>query len=946
MLKQKIFRQFLPLVFALLPLLVASAQTVNTGTLRGRVLDQSGAAVGGAALEVTNLATGIRRRTQTDEAGFFLLPGLSVTGGYSLTCVKSGFADEKVESVELRAGETAEAVVTLRPRGEQSTVTVYGTTDGIRSDSSQLGVRLDAAKLDETPVAGRKLTSFVLLNSAVRPARGTGDLFLNNTLFVANGSGRRQTTFSLDGSTGDDAWGRQTIFTNVPLSSVQEATVLTNAFSAEYGRTAGGVYNVVTRTGTNDFHGEFYGLWRPGGVQARAPLATRTTEDTLGQYSGQVSGPIFKDRTHFLVSAEYNRQNRDAVITSSLAPGLFTGEYRQTLFLGRLDHRINDRNTIFGRFSLERFFDSNPSDAVGGIALPSAARTFTRNTYTAQISETATLSNRIVNEVRAQYQLGSPITQFQPMTPSVQFVRPGVATEGESRRGTLFSRQFQIADTVSFSLSKHFLKIGGDFIYSRSGGDGQEFGNGFLLGQFTLKTGVTAPIAQLTVNDVQRFTQTFGSQSYTVDQELYSLFIQDDYKIRRDLTLNLGLRYERQTFSDDENNFAPRIGLAYNVAGNAKTVIRAGYGMYYSQLRANLQAGFSIGGPTGLFSFSAAPGQLGFPTTLAPLPALPTGAAVPARDITIRPGRRAYYNQFFDVSRLRFYPEALLNPYTQQWTLGIEQDLGRKWILSLDYVGAHTINIDRSVDLNSPSAFVRTAPGQVRSAAAADAARPIVPVANGFRRIVGTVNSGEAYYQALQVNLRRQFANRFSLLASYTVSHTINTVEPDAPGQDSNDANLLGRLERGNSLLDQRHRAVISGWYQLPFRFSAGGVVTMASGRPYNITTGTDNNGDGVNNDRPVVGGSLLGRNAGRGSSIYDVGMFVEHVFRFKTDRFGFRVRAEALNLFNHANIVGRNGTYGNAANGVPLATLGQPLGGISNVDPGRQFQFSARFTF
>ncbi len=131
----------------------------------------------------------------------------------------------------------------------------------------------------------------MLLNSAVRPARGTGDLFLNNTLFVVNGSGRRQTSFRIDGSTGDDAWGRQTIFTNIPLSALQEFTVLPNSFSAEYGRTSGGVVNVVTKTGTNDHHGEFIGLWRPAGIQARNPLSISRTADRLGRGERRILRP-------------------------------------------------------------------------------------------------------------------------------------------------------------------------------------------------------------------------------------------------------------------------------------------------------------------------------------------------------------------------------------------------------------------------------------------------------------------------------------------------------------------------------------------------------------------------------------------------------------------------------------------------------------------------------
>lgn len=196
-----------------------------------------------------------------------------MTGAYKLSVSTSGFAVKEIGNIELRANEAATFDVTLVPQGGTSTVTVLGTTEAAQSDSAQLGTRLDSQKIDNTPFFGRKITNLVQLNSAVRPARGTGYLFLNNFLFVANGSGRRQTSFTLDGSSGDDSWGRQTLFTNIPLSALQEFTILTNSASAEYGRTTGSVVNIVTKSGTNDFHVDALALARPGGLQARNPLA-------------------------------------------------------------------------------------------------------------------------------------------------------------------------------------------------------------------------------------------------------------------------------------------------------------------------------------------------------------------------------------------------------------------------------------------------------------------------------------------------------------------------------------------------------------------------------------------------------------------------------------------------------------------------------------------------
>lgn len=940
-------------VLTLAPLMIF-AQTIDMANIRGQITDQNKAAIAGATVVVINESTGLRREASTDENGNYAIAILPLTGKYKITVSNSGFSDAEKSDIELRANEAASIDVVLLPQGSKNEVTVQGTTTGVQSDSSELGTRLDLQKIDNTPIIGRKLTNLVNLNSAVRPARGTGDLFLNNYLFVVNGAGRRQTTFSLDGSSGNDDWGRQTIFTNLPFSTIQEFTVLTNPISAEFGRTAGNVVNIVTKSGTNNFNTDLLLMVRPSGLQASQPLANARTRDELFQLSGIVSGPIIKDKTHFLIGAESNRQQRSTVISSILAPGtFFNGKYNQGLFFARVDHQINERNTLTGRFNLERFTDTNPSDAVGGLNLASAARTFERDTYAAQISENSVLTDKIVNEARFQFQLGSPITKFTPANPSPQFIRP-ISTEGESRGAFLQNHQYQFADTLALAFGKQSIKLGGDLEFSSSGGNGQEFGSGFVLGQFRFTNARSSnpniPTSALTIADAASFTQSFGNANYRIGQYLWSLFAQDDWRVRRDLTLNLGIRYDRQTFTDDTNNFAPRLGFAYNFLGDNKTVVRGSYGIYYSQLRANLGAQFELGGPTGVFTFTATPGQFGFPTSLTALPVFPAGAALPARDIVIRPGRASFYNQFFDVSRLRGYPDKLLNPMTQQGTFGVERDLGENFFLKIDYVRAHTQDIDRLLDLNAPSTFIPfvTLPTATRSVALANATRPIIPINNGYRRIQVVSNEGVSDYNGLQINLEKRFSRRFSFLASYTLSKTTNTVEPDAGSGDPQDVNRLGEFERGLSQLDQRHRFVLSGYYQLPYGFTVGGVQTAASSRPYPITAGVDVNGDGSTADRPYdpTTGVFFQRNAGRGTPTYSTDFFAQKSFSFR-ERTRLEFRVELFNAFNNRNIYGRFGTYGN--NGIvgnPNVLLGTATAGIASVDPSREIQFQVRFRY
>ena len=253
-----------------------------------------------------------------------------------------------------------------------------------------------------------------------------------------------------------------------------------------------------------------------------------------------------------------------------------------------------------------------------------------------------------------------------------------------------------------------------------------------------------------------------------------------------------------------------------------------------------------------MFNYVASPGQVGFPTSVAsaPLPAFPAGAVAPLRSLYLRPGDASYYNQYFPTSTLVNYQSGLWNPYSEQWTFGIQRRLAARWVLSVDYVGAHSLRIVRPLDVDPPSSFIRTAPGQVRTAQAANCTRPYWIwwyAQNGttcnpntatnpqppYAEIQADVNDGYEYYDALDVNLSHTFSSRLSALISYTWSHAIDNVDPDATAQNPNDPRLTGKIENGNALFDQRNRLVISGFYILPGKVVIGGVATLASGLVY-----------------------------------------------------------------------------------------------------------------
>src|ERR1051325_6389633 len=975
----------------------AAAQSRNTATMLVVVTDQTGAVVTDAHVTVLNTATGDSREAVTGSDGRATFAALSLTGTYKVTVVREGFGTEERQDLSLRSGETATLKVTLLAGSQKAEVTVYGTAEGVRADP-QIGLPLPSNQLQQLPILGRKVSSLPLLNSAFRQGKGTGDLFVNQVYFITGAGSRRATTVTLDGANNDEGWGRQTAIATIPLGAIQEMAVISNAFSAEYGWTSGPALNIVTKSGTNNVHGEGLFLIRPGDWQAKTfstkgfcpPSVTTCVTpstlqainpvdipDALQQYSGTIGGPIVHDRTFFFATTDYTRQNRTTFLSTSLpafvlpADGdlAYTGHYRQFLFDGRVDHKLTSNQNLMFRVNVDRFSDDNPQDAVSGTNAPSVARRYSRSSWTTQVNHTATINSRLLNEARFAYLHGDPVTLWEAQTLSTTYTRGGAVpfTIGQSRASDLWGHQLQFSDTISWSVGKHYLRFGGSVIHHTSGGTGSEPGTA-ILGTFTFRNTTTAPFGQLTLADVQNYTQpiNFGISSYDLPQWLLTGFVQDDWKVRPDLTLNLGLRYDRQTLTDATQNFAPRIGFGWHPGGDARLVVRGGYAMYYTQIRSNVVASYLVNGLDGLTTYTAVSGQTGFPTCLTCVPVnvdprtLPA-SQLPARDITIRAGRRQFYEAQFaryglNFDRLSNYPDELVNPRSQVFSIGVEREVVKGLFVGGDYVHQHLSNIDRTVDLNAPAPFDRTAPAQSRSVAAANLTRPILPVNGGVRQVNVLTNLGVADYDGLQTQLTYRGHSRMYASLSYTLSKATNTTEPDGNGIGPNESNIsrLGEVERGPSVVDQRHRAVLTFTYRLPYNFTAGTLTQLASARPFNATTGVDNNGDGANNDRPVINGSIISKSAFRGTPTSDVAIFVENRIRL-SERASLLLRLEGFNLFNHANMLGRGVTvYGDAV--TPATTFGQFVGGVgtatnaipafANIDPPRMFQLQARFIF
>ncbi len=989
-------RGFLLLAGLLLPVLTL-AQTSDTATLRGRVLDPTQAVLAGSQVTATNHLTGTVRTTTSDAQGVYTFAALPIAGAYTLSASHPGFQTNQTPDLTLIGGSTATVDLHLAVNGQSHEVTVTGTVGEVRTDMPQLGDHLDARQIQNTPLLGNQITALPLLNSINAPAINQGDIFTNQTLINTGGAGRRQTAFSVDGSTANDSWGRQTIFTALPPDAVQEMTVLSNAFSAEYGATTGGVVNLVTKSGGQKVHGDAQYTFRPNGMAAQlsgygsGSTSAHPANDIFNQADWSMSGPI-TDKTQYAISGEMTWRRRDSPVTAPLALGNFEGHYRAGLLSGRLDHQFSDTHSIFFRGSEDSFLDTNPNGSVGGNTLPSTDRVFKRRTFSALLGDTKVLNPNVVNSLRLQFQLASPITQFDPVNYGTSFVVPITGfqtfTSGTSQSALLLNRQYEVADTVAATWGSHDVRLGVDVIASHNGGNSKEFGGPVYLGTFNYApcdpTAAGQSVAYCesaaytgNLGNVTSFSQSFGTGTYTVNDTMTALFAQDNVHLRPDLTVNLGLRYERQSFTNATRDFAPRVGFTYSPWSG--TVVRGGYGIYYSQIHDNSEADYTLGGPTGVFTFNAKPGDPGFPTSVQPWSSFPAGASVPRRSLTLKPGMASYYNQFLPTSVLNGYPNALLNPYSSQWTFGLEHSFPGDWVVSADYIGSHTLRIDRPLDLDAPPAFTRTAQNQWRGVTnnpdgsftcqangqtgnlttaqlttcatnAANAARPlwIYDAAHGitpaYDVVDVTVNDGIAWYDALTLNANHKFSDHLQALVSYTWSHALSTVDPDYTKQAPNDAAVTGLAEKGNTIFDQRHRLVMSGIYSAPFEITVGGIATLASGTPYNLLTGTSNGGNGRDEaDRPVINGVVVARNSATGTPVYSFDPFIERPFRLG-ETYNLRLRMEAFNVFNHGNFVGFNGTYGNGI--AAPAGLGSNSIGLSSQLTPREIQFSARLSF
>ncbi|MDX6613977.1 MAG: hypothetical protein QOD75_3163 [Blastocatellia bacterium] len=919
------------LLLGLLGALSAEAQqTVTSATLSGRVQDASGAVIESARLTATNLETNQKQTAITDADGRYRFPYLQV-GSYKLAIEAQGFSPVTKE-LTVTVGQALDLPFKLEVAGLSALVSITADVPAIETLRTQVTETIRPGEIDGLPLNGRNYLDLALLVPGISPTNtGSNQRFAETSAVPGQGisiAGQRNlsNSFVMDGvSANDDAADLTgTYFSEEVINQFQ---VITSGGIAEFGRASGGVVNIITKSGTNTWRGHLYGFLRNQRFDARNPLAPTKDLLTQAQYGASIGGPIKQDRTFFFTNFEQTRRNYSAVITIApsavatintrlnavgyrgalLSTGVTPASFGTTNFFTRVDHKLNERNQLSARYSLYHVTAEN-SRTVGGLNAVSRGSGLDDTDQTVAVSNITTVNSRALNEARFQFtssRLGAPINDT---------IGPAVSISGVANFGTATSSPlardinlFEAVDNLSTQLGAHSPKAGVDFLYNRI----NIVFPGAVQGVYAFNS-----LTNFLGGNYSTFQQAFGTPSQLQANPNLGFFAQDEWRVRSDFTINGGLRYDLQflpsPIQTDTDNVAPRVGFAY-APGQRKTVIRAGFGLYYDRipLRATSNALQRDGSKYVAVQFAPTqPGAPVFPNVL---------AVQPATFIT-KP----------NITRIDPDIEA---SYSEQANVQVERELPGNSVISVGYLHLRALHIIASRNVNVP-----TVPA---SAGVPNLGRPDPNWGN----IARYESSGDSSYNGMVLSFNQRAARWANLRLSYTLSKTTDDAGNFFFSTPQNNFDL--RAETGRSDNDQRHRLVLSGSFQLPPQrneqglrrvlngFQLSYIYTYASSLPFNVLLGSDRNFDTNNNDRPLG----VGRNTGEGFDFASLDLRLTRRFGL-TERVGLEVLAEGFNLLNRANFGVPNNTFGPGT--TPLATFGQPTAAF---DP-RQLQFGLKLNF
>jgi hypothetical protein len=917
-------------------------QSVDYASIGGRVLDQTGAAVAGAQVRARHIDTNVTTATLTAGSGRFRLPALRI-GNYELIVRQAGFKDAAVQ-LSLAAGAAFEVPVSLQVADVTAEVTVAAGTPVLDAARSQITATVSEVEVRSLPLNGRNFQELALVVPGVSPTNLNSTQLFPETSAVLGASlsvssqRNLSNNFIVDGlSANDDAAALGGI--TYAVDAVEQFQVVTSGGQAELGRALGGYMNVVTRSGTNVLHGTGYSFVRDDSLNAPNSLSGTRLPMDQWQYGGSLGGPIARNRTFYFANIEQRRLDQTglttistpstALINARLAaagyqgPPVATGTYPNpidsTNLMGKIDHEANAQGRFGVRLGLYDVSSQNARGA-GGLNAPSASSNLDNRDRTIAASHAISLSARTLLETRAQIaasRLDAPPSD--PIGPAVSIA--GVAVFGTSsgspthRKNTMY----QVVSNLSHQAGAHALRAGLDvlvnddrIVYPRAARGSYVFSSlaNFLTGLY----------------NNAGFTQTFAVSEVVQQNPNVGMYVQDEWKLNSDLTLNAGVRYDLQfleSINTDLDNISPRVGVAWSPFDDRRTIVRGSAGMFYDRvpLRAVANALLSAGNTTDLtqlrqISVSLSPAQ-------AAAPVFPRILDAPSPSVTL--------------PTLTTMDRDLQNAVSRQAGVEIERQIRSSMVIGIGYQYTRGRQLLMSINQNVPSCV---------AAGSNNGCRPYPEYGNNNRYS----SAGSSSYHGMHVSLTQRPGRWGHYRVSYTLSSARNNVgefffsSPIDPFDLSKD---WGRSDN-----DQRHRLVLSGtaqspttpagngWETLTRNWQLSGLLQAYSALPFNITSGvTTIQGTA---GRPVVNGQFIERNAGEGNDFFSLGLRVSRTFHL-TSRIGLEALAEAFNVTNRENVLTRNTNFGSGSYpDNPSPNFGQPTA----VGEPRSFQLGARLRF
>jgi hypothetical protein len=930
--------RFAALLLALSALISTSAfAQQTTGNITGRVLDTQGAAVPGATVTARQPTTGFTRTVTTDEEGVYRLQALNV-GVYDIVTELSGFSTVEQKEIVINVGQTLSIDFELRVAAIAETVTVTGRSPLIEATGSSVGGVVDIGRIESMPLNGRQFANL----AATIPGVGLGFHSdpTKSTQYSpqVNGGNGRNVNYQIDGGDNNDdtVGGLLQLF---PLEAIQEFNMVTSRSRAEYGRSNGGVMNIVTKSGTNTPSGSFFTLFRDTAMNAITETEKLNEAEKQDyrryQFGGSFGGPIIQDRAHFFAAVERTQQDTfQLVSTEGLFPefdGIFSTPYRENLVTGKVTATLNPSQFLsvrYGRNNNTQPYGADPQTPPNGWG--ESANTFN----SINLNHNWVFGSRL-NEFIFQYADFRNHISANSSDPRQSFPNGVAIGQSPNTPQTTEQKKWQFRDDFSWSVAGmggigHDFKVGVNFINEPRLYITFSTGRGVL--QHThLTDDINGPLQTVTMND--------GEAAADIPLKQYAVYFQDDWRATDRLTINAGLRWDYITGyqfdqslnpnfvkvqaagaagllghikglenaglepRDDKDNVQPRIGFAYNITGDGGSVLRGGWGIYMDMGYTNSNALFpgidatgrgfgpvlSVDDTAGIRNPDGSFYQVGQPVSLIQSQNQAAAGSLPL------------FGQWTDP-RLEM-------PYTRQASLGYSQEIMPSTVVTVDFVRADGRDLNVRPRINVREVNVAGSPRRLSFLG-------LNPDAIGTR---AAISAGKSEYTALITGLKRRMLNGFDFAVTYTLAKAKSTVGTAADELNSNnlqDATLLyddPRVFGPTSRTDARHSGALSAVVMVK-GFTISPIFFYRSALPVSITEGVDRNVNSDNNDLPDrawqydgVGnppkdiGPCETWNCGRGAPRSQMNLRVSRSFNL-TDRMRIEAIGEIFNLFNAKN--------------------------------------------